>query len=91
MNVINVLATGALLQFAYAIKAPDGVAVGVAVGVPVTVPVGVAVGVPPPHGIPVIVSTLTPTAATLLSVAILHLSLMLWPLAAAGRFTVEVM
>jgi hypothetical protein len=40
---------------------------------------------------PVIVSTLTPTPETLLSVAILHFSLMLWPLAAAGRFTVEVM
>jgi hypothetical protein len=40
---------------------------------------------------PVIVSTLTPTPATLLSVAILHFSLMLWPLAAAGRFTVVVM
>jgi hypothetical protein len=39
---------------------------------------------------PVIVSILTPNPATLLSVAILHFSLMLWPLAAAGRFTVEV-
>jgi|SRR6187401_3197336 len=99
LNVINVFAVGALVQFAYAIIAPDGVAVGVAVAVPVDVgvgvagvPVGVAVGVPPPaHGKPVIVSTLTPTPATLLSVAILHFSLMLWPLAAAGRFTVVVM
>ena len=73
---------------------PVAVPVGVAVAVPVAVGVGVAVGVPvgpPPHGMPVIVSTLTPTPATLLSVAILHFSLMLWPLAAAGRFTVVVM
>jgi len=40
---------------------------------------------------PVIVSTLTPTAATLLSDAILHLRRIDWPLAAAGRFTVVVM
>src|SRR6188474_467312 len=93
LNVINVFAVGALVQFAYAIPPPPpGVAVGVAVAVPVDVgvgvagvPVGVAVGVPPPaHGKPVIESTLTPTPATLLSVAILHFSLMLWPLAAAG-------
>ena len=66
-----------------------GVAVAVAVGVAVAVPVGV--GVAPVHGMPVIVSTLTPNPATLLSEAILHFSLMLWLLAAAGRLTVVVM
>src|SRR6188768_318387 len=65
---------------------PGGV--GVAVGVAVPVGVGVAT---PAHGRLVIVSTLTPPPETLLSVAILHLSLMLWLLAAAGRFTVVVM
>src|SRR3954451_12875477 len=79
------------------VHVPVGVAVAVAVAVPVGVDVGVlvavpvGVGVPPLHGMLLIVSTLTPTAATLLSDAILHLRLMVWPLAAAGRFTVVVM
>src|SRR6478609_1212625 len=38
----------------------------------------------------VIVSILTPTAATLLSDAILHFSRTLWPFAAAGSVTVDV-
>jgi hypothetical protein len=66
------------------------VPVGVFVGVFVAVPVGV--GVPPiPHGMFVIVSTLTPVAETLLSDAILHLRLIVWPPAAAGSITVVVM
>jgi hypothetical protein len=40
---------------------------------------------------PVIVSILTPVADTLLSVAILHLSCIDWPFAAAGSITVVVM
>jgi hypothetical protein len=42
---------------------------------------------------PVMVSTLTPppVTRTLESVALRHLSTMFWPLAAGGRFTVEVM
>jgi hypothetical protein len=76
---------------------PVGVAVGVLVGVPVAVPVGVLVGVfvgvgvpAVPHGMFEIVSTLTPVAETLLSDAILHFRLIIWPLAAAGSITVVV-
>ena len=73
-----------------AVAVAVAVAVGVDVGVLVAVPVGV--GVPTaPHGMPVIESILTPTAATLLSDAILHLRRMDCPLADAGRVTVEVM
>jgi len=84
---------GVAVGVAVGVPVDVGVLVGVAVAVAVGVFVGVLVGVavPPPHGMPVIVSTLTPTAATLLSDAILHLRFTDWPLADAGNITVEVM
>src|SRR3954447_8159655 len=61
------------------VHVPVGVAVAVAVAVPVGVDVGVLVAVPVGVGVPdpeqVIESIMTPTAATLLSDAILHLRL----------------
>jgi hypothetical protein len=53
--------------------------------------VGVLVGVGVPAAAQVIVSTITPVTAILLSDAILHLRLIIWPFAAGGRVTVEVM
>jgi hypothetical protein len=93
-----VAVVAALSVWSYSVPGvPLGVHVPVGVAVAVPVPVGVFVGVfvgvavPVPHGMPVIVSTLTPVAETLLSDAILHFRLIIWPLAAAGSITVEVM
>jgi len=70
---------------------PLGVHDGLPVAVAVAVAVGVFVGVGVPAAAHVIESILTPVDATLLSLAILHLRLTIWPLAAAGKVTVEVM